>query len=80
MQKTVSARNLKCQKSFTQPRTTKEFRDETNAKGPYLNDVRKIFGILDTPLVRISRNLSVLFVRQIRQFFNPPPPLSADVI
>ena len=32
------------------------------------------------PLVRISRNLSVLFVRKIGQFFNPPSPLCADVI
>ena len=28
----------------------------------------------------ISRNLSVLFVRQMEQFFNPPSPLRADVI
>ena len=32
------------------------------------------------PLVHISRNLSVLFVRKIGQFFNPPSPLCADVI
>ena len=38
-------------------------------------DVRKIVGILDTPLpqVRISHNLSVLFVRIIRKLLNPPP-------
>ena len=43
--------------------------------GPCTYDVRKILGILDTPLplVRISRNLSVLFVRKIGQFLNPPP-------
>ena len=51
-------------------------------KGPCTYDVRKILGILDTPLplVHISRNLSVLFVRKIGQFVNPPPPLCADVI
>ena len=45
-------------------------------------DVRKNLGILDTPLplVRISRNLSVLFVRKIRQFLNPTSPLERDVI
>ena len=38
--------------------------------------------IFDTPLplVRISRNLSVLFVRKIEQFLNPPSPLRADVL
>ena len=52
------------------------------SKGPYIKDVRKNSGIFDTPLplVRISRNLSVLFVRKIGQFVNPPPPLSADVL
>ena len=37
---------------------------------PCTYDVRKILGILDTPLplVRISRNLSVLFVRKIEQW------------
>ena len=50
--------------------------------GPYIKDVRKNPEIFDTPLplVRISRNLSVLFVRKIDQFLNPPSPLSADVI
>ena len=45
-------------------------------KGPYIKDVRKNPEIFDTPLplVRISRNLSVLFVRKIEQFLNPPPP------
>ena len=45
-------------------------------KGPYIKDVRKIFGIFNPPppFVRISRNLSVLFVRKIWQFSNPPPP------
>ena len=45
-------------------------------------DVYKIFGILDSPLplVRISRNLSVLSVRKIWQFLNPPSPLRVDVI
>ena len=42
--------------------------------GPYLDNVRKIFETLDPPPVHISRNLSVLFVRKIRQFFNPHPP------
>ena len=33
------------------------------------------------PFIRISRNLSVLFVRKIGQFINrPPPPFSADVL
>ena len=32
------------------------------------------------PFVRISHNLSVLFVHKISQFSNPPPPFSADVI
>ena len=32
------------------------------------------------PLARISRNLSVLFVRRIWPFFNPPSPLSADIL
>ena len=51
-------------------------------KGPYIKDVRKNSVIFDTPLplVRISRNLSVLFVRKIEQFLNPPPPLRADVL
>ena len=53
-------------------------------KGPYLNDVRKIFRFFyplpPPPFIRISRNLSVLFVRKIGQFFNPPPSLRADVI
>ena len=50
--------------------------------GPCTYDVCKILGILDTPLplIHISRNLSVLFIRKIGQFFNPPSPLSADVI
>ena len=39
-------------------------------------DVRKIFGIFNPPppFVRISRNLSLLFVPKIRQFSNPPLP------
>ena len=47
--------------------------------GQSIYDVRLIIGILDplTPFVRISRNLSVLFVHQISHF---PSPLSADVI
>ena len=47
--------------------------------GQSIYDVRLIIGILDPlpPFVRISRNLSVLFVHQISHF---PSPLSADVI
>ena len=53
-----------------------------HCKGRYLNDVRKIFGILDPlpPFVTHSRNLSVLFVRKIGQFLNPPSSLERDVI
>ena len=42
-------------------------------KGRYLNDVRKIFGILDPlpPFVTHSRNLSVVFVTY---WVTPPPP------
>ena len=41
----------------------------------------KFWGFLSPlPLVRISRNLSLLFVRKIGQFLNPPPPLRVDVI
>ena len=49
---------------------------DCSCKGPYLNDVRKIFGFFDPPrpFIRISRNLSVLFVRKIGQFLNPPSP------
>ena len=45
-------------------------------EGPYIKDVRKIFGIFNppSPFVRISHNLSVLFVRKIWQFSNPPSP------
>ena len=51
----------------------------SESKGRYLNDVRKIFGILDPlpPFVTHSRNLSVVFVTY---WVTPPPPLSADVI
>ena len=45
-------------------------------KGPYIKDVRKIFGIFNPPppFARISRNLSEVFVRKIWQFSNSPPP------
>ena len=51
-------------------------------KGPSINDVTQIFHISGPPppLVTHSRNLSVLFVRKIGQFLNPPPPFHADVI
>ena len=61
----------------------RESRQYPVRKGPYIKDVRKIFVIFNPPLspfVRFSRNLSVLFVRKIWQFSNPPPPLSADVL
>ena len=53
------------------------------AKGPSINDVTLIFHIFGTlpPFVTHSRNLSVLFIRKIGQFLNPPPPpLERDVI
>ena len=48
--------------------------------GRYLNDVRKIFRILDPlpPFVTHSRYLSVVFFTY--WVGNPPSPLSADVI
>ena len=47
----------------------------------YTYDVRKILGIFySSPLIRISRKLSVLLIRKIRQFLNPTPPFCADVI
>ena len=54
---------------------------DNHSQGPSIYDVRKIVGVLDPPppFVRISHNLSVLFVRKISQFYNPPL-LSADVI
>ena len=60
----------KCARGCVQCETRKE---------PFIKDVRKIFGIFDPP-VRISRNLSVLFVRKIVKFLEPPPHLRADVI
>ena len=46
-----------------------------NLSGPFLNDVYKCFvdfGPFPSPLyVRIWRNLSLRFVRKIRQFFEP---------
>ena len=38
------------------------------------------FLIPSLPLVRISRNLSVLLYTEISNFSNPPPPLSAYVL
>ena len=50
--------------------------------GPSINDVTLIFHISGPPppFVTHSRNLSVLFVRKIGQFLNPPSPLERDVI
>ena len=45
-----------------------------HTKGPCTYDVRKISGIFYPPLVRISRNLSVLSVHKIGQFLKPPSP------
>ena len=51
-------------------------------KGQYLNDVRKILGILDPlpPLVRIFTQPISTIVRKIGHFFPPPSPLGANVI
>ena len=44
-------------------------------KEPYLYDVNKMYAIfVHLPLVRISRNLSAVVTRKIREFLNPPPP------
>ena len=55
-------------------------------KGPYLNDVYTIFGILDPlpPLVYILARSIVLNPRNLPYYvcisLTPPPPLSVDVI
>ena len=58
-----------CTVPETQPR---------RGKGASIKYVRKIFGILDPlpPLVRFSRNLSVLSYAKIGDFFNTPSPLA----
>ena len=54
-------------------------------KGPYLNDVYTIFGILDplTPCLhfgKIHKTKSTQPPLLRLHFVNPPPPLSVDVI
>ena len=44
------------------------------AKGPFIKDVRKIFGPFD-PLLPLVRIFVALFVRKIGRFFDPLSPL-----
>ena len=56
--------------------------EDNLTKGASIKYVRKIFGILDPlpPIVRFSRNLSVLSYAKIGHIFDTPLPLSAYVL